>query len=559
MDYTIKQGDNLSTIAKANNTTVGALASLNKLSNPNKIIAGQTLKLGVPTTNTNVANTAFNAPITQPQAVPPTINATTIGSQTPIQVPTTMPNNVPETMPATISTDNFAQSKLDSFPQLEKTDAQKFQESTIFDILRGTQETAGESAMLQAEQEKANVEGLKTQYKQIADKITARQAQLNQEYAKIGATPMSFAARSGYESAVRAAAESEIGALNAQAQAVAGDYEMAIQTAQRAVDAKYKPIMEKLEIQKAQLEAIKPLLARDEQKQAREMDYLLKQEERRYNKMIEEEKATQSLGLTLQQNQAPQSIINRVNQAKSVKEIMAIPGVSKYLLSQSDRLDIAIKSATLQEKRDAAVAAKTAKESGAITPAQAEIATDLRKEYNALEPVKSLDKSETDTKAILNALKGGKPTDDIAAINSFQRIAVDPGVSVREGDVALLQTANSFGDKAWLRTNGFMVGNKLTPAARASMQDLVLKIHDSRIGSAVEKTAPLRATAKVYNVDFDSYVASPKKNSQQLLEEVTKQQVPTEQKATQYITGIQSMFGGTTTGTPFDALFNQSR
>lgn len=556
MDYTIKPGDNLSTIAKANNTTVGALASLNKLSNPNKIVAGQTLKLGVPTTNTNVANTAFNAPITQPQAVPPTINATTIGTQTPIPVPTTMPNNAPTTMPATIPTDNFAESQM--LPEPDKTDAQKFQERSIFDILQGTQELAGKSAFEAQQQDLAGVQAKQAEYKSISDKIRSRQAQLQQEYAAINQSPMSFAARSGYESAVRAAAESEIGALNAQAQAVAGDYEMAVQTAQRAVDAKYKPILEKLEIQKAQLEAIKPLLARDEQKQAREMDYLLKQEERKYNKMIDEEKATQSLGLTLQQNQAPQSIINRVNQAKSVKEIMSIPGVSKYLLSQSDRLDIAIKSATLQEKRDAAAAAKIAKEQGLLTKDQADKATELRKEYNALEPVKSLDKSETDTKAILNALKGGKPTDDIAAINSFQRIAVDPGVSVREGDVALLQTANSFGDKAWLRTNGFMVGNKLTPAARDAMQDLVLKIHDSRIGSAVEKTAPLRATAKVYNVDFDSYVASPKKNSQQLLEEVTKQQVPTQQKATSYIDTIQSSFGGTT-GTPFDALLNQTR
>lgn len=289
-----------------------------------------------------------------------------------------------------------------------------------------------------------------------------------------------------------------------------------------------------------------------------------KQEERIYDsiakeadKKYQEEKATQTLALTIQQNQAPQSITNLVNNAKSVKDIMSIPGISKYLLSQADRLDIAIKSETLQEKRNAAEAAKIAKEQGLITAGQAEKATEIRKEYNQLEPVKSLDKSETDTKAILNALKGGKPTDDIAAINSFQRIAVDPGVSVKEGDVALLQTANNFGDKAWLRTNGFMSGNKLTPAARQAMQDLVLKIHDSRIGSAVEKTAPLRATAKVYGIDFDNYIATPKKNSQTILEEVTKQQVTPQQRASSYISNLKSSYGGSVIGTPFDNLFNQ--
>lgn len=340
MDYTIKPGDNLSTIAKANNTTVGALASLNKLSNPNKIVAGQTLKLGVPTTNTNVANTAFNAPITQPQAVPPTINATTIGTQTPIPVPTTMPNNAPTTMPATIPTDNFAESQM--LPEPDKTDAQKFQERSIFDILQGTQELAGKSAFEAQQQDLAGVQAKQAEYKAISDKIRSRQAQLQQEYAAINQSPMSFAARSGYESAVRAAAESEIGALNAQAQAVAGDYEMAVQTAQRAVDAKYKPILEKLEIQKAQLEAIKPLLARDEQKQAREMDYLLKQEERSYNERINNEKQIQSVAMLLAQNGQNPGIVKDATTALEAIQMAGskLQDPKAKLELQSLRLDI---------------------------------------------------------------------------------------------------------------------------------------------------------------------------------------------------------------------------
>ncbi len=44
--YTIKAGDTLSKIAAANGTTVQALASLNKIADPNKIYAGQSLTLG---------------------------------------------------------------------------------------------------------------------------------------------------------------------------------------------------------------------------------------------------------------------------------------------------------------------------------------------------------------------------------------------------------------------------------------------------------------------------------------------------------------------------------
>ncbi len=44
-NYTIQSGDNLIRIAKANNTTVQELARLNNISDPNKIMAGQIIKL----------------------------------------------------------------------------------------------------------------------------------------------------------------------------------------------------------------------------------------------------------------------------------------------------------------------------------------------------------------------------------------------------------------------------------------------------------------------------------------------------------------------------------
>jgi LysM repeat protein len=44
-DYTINKGDTLSQIAKANNTTVAALAKANNISDPNKIKAGAKLKI----------------------------------------------------------------------------------------------------------------------------------------------------------------------------------------------------------------------------------------------------------------------------------------------------------------------------------------------------------------------------------------------------------------------------------------------------------------------------------------------------------------------------------
>lgn len=43
--YTIKKGDTLSSIAKRYRTTIGAIATENSISNPNKIYAGDTLNI----------------------------------------------------------------------------------------------------------------------------------------------------------------------------------------------------------------------------------------------------------------------------------------------------------------------------------------------------------------------------------------------------------------------------------------------------------------------------------------------------------------------------------
>jgi LysM repeat protein len=43
--YTVRPGDNLTRIAARHGTTVGAIASLNGIANPDRILAGQTLQL----------------------------------------------------------------------------------------------------------------------------------------------------------------------------------------------------------------------------------------------------------------------------------------------------------------------------------------------------------------------------------------------------------------------------------------------------------------------------------------------------------------------------------
>lgn len=73
MDYTIKSGDTLSQIAKAHNTTVEALVKANQIADPNKIIAGNVLKLPEiqQTTGVDISASEITTGIPEiPQAIP---------------------------------------------------------------------------------------------------------------------------------------------------------------------------------------------------------------------------------------------------------------------------------------------------------------------------------------------------------------------------------------------------------------------------------------------------------------------------------------------------------
>ncbi len=58
--YTVQRGDNLSSIARRFNTTIGALVQLNGIANPNRILAGQVLN--IPATGGSVEATPTSPP-----------------------------------------------------------------------------------------------------------------------------------------------------------------------------------------------------------------------------------------------------------------------------------------------------------------------------------------------------------------------------------------------------------------------------------------------------------------------------------------------------------------
>lgn len=99
---------------------------------------------------------------------------------------------------------------------------------------------------------------------------------------------------------------------------------------------------------------------------------------------------------------------------------------------------------------------------------------------------------ENGLEAVETGLSVGDGPGDITAINAFQRL-VDPGVSVREGDVKLLQSASSWfarmNPSYWLEQ--LKTGAKLPPETRQQMQDLARKLYAARARTYAERVGDL--------------------------------------------------------------------
>jgi hypothetical protein len=92
---------------------------------------------------------------------------------------------------------------------------------------------------------------------------------------------------------------------------------------------------------------------------------------------------------------------------------------------------------------------------------------------------------------ILASLEKQDGFSDIAAINAFQRL-IDPGVAVREGDVALIQSAISFFSKYDPKfiTESFSKGSKLPPADREKMRKLTMELTRMGLEKANKEIIP---------------------------------------------------------------------
>lgn len=359
MDYTIKAGDNLTNIAKANKTDVATLAKLNNISNTNLIKTGSTLKLPGQQTQTVT-------PLTATPPTTPNVSATSIGQVNPISLPSTP---VPVTPTPQLS---VADKAIADIMATQNTASQNAQQDIIGKKLQSVMGLTGETQAKADELAKLGYQQKLQDYQNLNSQILQKQAEVNQSDVQLVAdmraqenrdTLLPFAQMGqqklqGDAAIMRALKNSEIGVLNAQVLAKQGDIQLAQQTAQDAVDLKYAPYKEQIKQYDMMLETIQPLLSADEKKQAAAQSIKSQVAMKQIDALSKFQSDAIANALS---NNAPQSVLNKINSATSISDITAVGG--NYLVSKADKLDQQLKQAQIANQY--ASIAKTKSETGA--------------------------------------------------------------------------------------------------------------------------------------------------------------------------------------------------
>jgi len=341
MDYTIKAGDNLTNIAKANNTDVATLAKLNNLSNVNLIKTGSTLKL--PGQQTQTTTPLVTTPPTDVN-----VPATNIGNVNPINVPPAPINTTPTLQLG------IADKAISDIIATQDTASQTAQKELINKKLLAELGLIGETQAKADELAKVGYQQKLQEYQNLNSQILQKQAEIKQDDVKLVAdmraqenrdTLLPFAQMgqqklAGDAAIVRALKNSEIGVLNAQVLAKQGDIELARQTAQDAVDLKYAPYKEQIKQYDAMLETIQPLLTADEKKQSAVQQIKSQVAMKQIDALSNFQKDALANAIS---NNAPQSVLNKIQSATSIADITSSVG-SNYLLSKADKLDMQLKN-----------------------------------------------------------------------------------------------------------------------------------------------------------------------------------------------------------------------
>lgn len=298
--------------------------------------------------------------------------------------------------------------------QVADTEAQTTANTLSQRIFSALPQLAGQGEELARQQEASGVNKFRQELQDINSQILQKTAEVNQDDIRLVQStqeiekqkiPIEFI--TGQQQSVerdakiaRALKMSEIGVLNARALATQGNIQLATDIAQQAVDTKYAPIKETVEIYKAQLEAIKPILDSDDKKRATEMEIRSNVALKEIERLQENEKGVQDLIINASAQNAPLAMLEKAKNAKTPLEAaMALGIYAGDVLGRELKLSqIASSNASLQESK-----LKMAKLAQEIAQAKGDLTFD-RSQY-------AYGSKEYTVATILNSAKNDKALD----------------------------------------------------------------------------------------------------------------------------------------------------
>lgn len=564
-EYIVKSGDNLSTIAKNNNTTVQNLASLNKIQDVNKINVGQRLVLGTPNVQTSITSTN-TAPATPTTVVQPQVStgATTlqsdiiskgqadtaravaeeakIAAQQGTKAPTatqdvlknilgvstqttpTTPTTAP-TVDNTMATTNVNGITADTLAQ-QRQGIQDTLNNVLGETRLTQQEYAGTVDPAKAELDEAN--------RQVNEEALAGRRRIEAVLQIPGITKEQAQDKINEISRVNASKLADLSIVQMGKQ---GKYDSAKEIADRAVQAKVEDQKNKLDALMFTYTENKELFTKAEQ---RAFEVAQADRERKLNAEEKNLQRISDLSLLALQSNAPASVVTRMRNAKTEAEAIAIGG---QYISNMGALDIAVKKANIAQSNAAAAASNRSNQlmsgaGGNYNTNQIKYITSLNEAVSKNDTYKKTTNAKTYTDNVLTALSQGTGTGDLAAINQFQKV-IDEGAVTRDQDVKLIQQSQSLVNSITSKFKKLGSGQQLSPTLRAEMQNAVTQLYQGQV-QALQKDpyiASKLAETKLYGINSADTILGEISSIQQTQQ---PQIAPEKEQAFNNIVGIKT-------------------
>lgn len=238
---------------------------------------------------------------------------------------------------------NGSLGSLDAFMkalQPQQTSLDQTQNTIISRINDLLPQTAGRQQALAQEQQNQGIPDLQKQLTDLNNQINIGNAAYTKLAVDAEAKKAALEANSrglttnvltGQQGAVerqaateRAVKAAELGMLAARAQAVSGNINTAIKLSEQAIEARFAPIEDELKIRQAQLEAIQPLLNKQEKQQALRQQLIIDERNRQIADDKERQKTIQNISLEAARFGADGETVARLQNATNVGQALAV-------------------------------------------------------------------------------------------------------------------------------------------------------------------------------------------------------------------------------------------